>query len=417
MKSVYLFLIILSCNLPYAQSKSIDTLKTFTYKDLKNTFYNYYENDKTVESRSIAKYYLQKAKKEKNDEEIAEGYIIVHLNETFSNALKYLDSLSMISKKLHGNNSKAKIFILKGGLYYKHDNLKASLDNYILGLKYAKTQNNQELINATNMNIAYLYCYMGKNAEAAKTFRYYLYNENNIKDEYQHNQTRVSLINCYIEINKLDSANILIQEGLNSQFVHKSKYSISQYLYLSGWANLKLRRYKAAITELLKSYDYFSSINDSNANYVLYNLGKSYDGLKDKEKAVEYFKILDSNIQKNNITFLELREVYSYLIDYYKEKNNKEKQLYYIDRFLKVDKKLDEQFQYLSTELPKKYDTPKLLEEKEDIINDLKNRKTFLYTSIGLLLIILLILAYLYYNSKKTEKKTQTNCTRFNSFY
>lgn len=403
MKSIYLFLIIIFSNLFYSQNKSIDSLKVFNYKDLKNKFYAYYDNDKTIESRSIAKYYIQKAKKEKNNLQIAEGYIISHLNESFQNALKYLDSLSVISKELHGNISAAKIYLLRGNLYYKHDNLKASLDNYILGLKYAKIKNNQELIDVINLNIANLNSYIGKNEEAARTFRYYLYNAKN--SEFDHNQMRVSLINCYIEINKLDSANILIQEGLNSQFVHKNKYSISQYLYLSGWANLKLKKYKIAITELSKSYDYFSSINDNNANYVLYSLGKAYDGLKNKEKATQYFILLDNNVQKTDITFPELREVYAYLIDYYKENNDKEKQLYYIDRFLKVDKKLDDQFQYLSTELPKKYDTPNLLQEKENIIKDLKNRKTFLYTSIGLLLIILLILAYLYYNSKKTEKK------------
>ncbi len=60
----------------------------------------------------------------------------------------------------------------------------------------------------------------------------------------------------------------------------------------------------------------FSSINDDNANYALYNLGKAYNGLKNREKTIQYFSTLDSNILKNNITFPELREVYTYLIDY-----------------------------------------------------------------------------------------------------
>ena len=55
---------------------------------------------------------------------------------------------------------------------------------------------------------------------------------------------------------------------------------------------------------------------------------------------------LDSNIQKTNNLFPELKEVYTYIINYYKEKDDKEKQLFYIDRFLKVNTKLDEQFKY-----------------------------------------------------------------------
>jgi len=400
----YLFLTILFSNLLYSQDKSIDSLKTFNYKDLKNKFYTYYDNDKTIEAKNVAKYYLQKARKEKNNREIAEGYLLIHLNEDFPNALKYLDSLAVLSKNKQTTISAAKIYTLKGNLYYEYDNLKASLNNYILGLKYARIQNNQVLIDATNINIAYLNCYMGKNEDAAKTFRHYLYNVKN--SELDHNQMRVNLINCYIEINKLDSADILIQEGLNSQFAHKNKYSINQYLYLSGRANLKQKKYTDAITELSKAYHYFSSVNDNTVNYTLFYIGKSYAGLKDKGKAVQNFITLDANLQKTNFTtFSEIREAYTYLIDYYKEKNDKEKQLYYIERFLTVDKKLDDQFKYLSTELPKKYDTPNLLQEKENIINDLQNRKMILNVSIAFLSIILVLLSFLYSRSKKRERQ------------
>lgn len=404
MKVIFSILLFLS-GFIYAQKSIVDALSEFNYSQLKSKFDDYYDNDKVSESKIIAQYYLQKAKKEKNNLQIAEGYILIHFNEDFPTALKYIDSLEIITKNIKGSLYPTRTYLMKGNLYFKYDYLKKALDNYIIALQYAKDQKDQKQIAYANINIAYLNNYLGKYAEAAKIFRYYLYNPNNITNESQHNQIRVSLINCYIELNKLDSANILIKEGQTSAFTGKSKYSVNQYLYFSGYSNLKQKKYTIAINELAKTYNFFSSINDNNANYALYSLGKCYDGLNNKEKAVEYFIRLDSNIQKTNITFPELREVYTYIIDYYKKKNDKEKQLYYIDRFLKVDKKLDEQFEYLSTELPKKYDTPKLLQEKEDIINDLKNRKTFLYTSIGLLLIILLILAYLYYNSKKTEKK------------
>lgn len=401
----FIFPLLLFSNLIFAQRNIFDTLKKSNYPELKNNFYHFFDNDKSYEAKIIAQYYLEKAKKDKNSIQIAEGYNLMHFNEDFPTALKYVDSLTAVTKNVAGDLYPARTYLIKGNLYYKYDNLKAALDNYVLGLQHAKIQKNRSQIAYANMNIAYLNTYIGKNLEAAKTFRYYLYNENNITDEYQHNQMRVSLINCYIEINKLDSANILIQEALKSSFVNKNKYSLNQYLYLSGYSNLKQKKYKTAIAELSKANDYFARIDDNTSNYILYSLGKCYEGLGDKVKAVKNFVKLDSIIQKSNNTFPELREVYTYLIDYYKEKNDKEKQLYYIDRFLKVDKKLDEQFKYLSTELPKKYDTPNLLQEKEGIINDLRNRKTILNVSVGFLLIILLLLSFLYYRSKKTEKQ------------
>jgi AraC-like DNA-binding protein len=381
-----------------------DSLEKYSYSELRNKFYEYDNNGKTAQSKAISIYYLQKAKKEKNNLEIAEGYILKHFNENFPKALKYIDSISIVTESTKGSLYPARIYITRGNLYFKYDNLDAALDNYISGLKYAKEQNNLKLMAYANLNIAYLNNYIGKNEEAAKIFRYYLYNSNNITDEDQHHQIRVGLICCYIELSKLDSANILIKEGRKSALITKNKYSISQYDYLAGFYYLKQRKYATALPELSKAYNYFHTINDNNITNILFSIAKSYDGLNNKENAVKSFSEIDSIVQKTNNIFPELREVYTYLIDYYKEKNNKEKQLYYIDRFLKVDKKLDEQLKYLSIELPKKYENPRLLEEKENIIKDLKNRKITLYVSISIMLLILLLLSYLYYKSKKREK-------------
>ncbi|WP_167356276.1 helix-turn-helix domain-containing protein [Chryseobacterium jejuense] len=403
MKALFIFIFL--SNLCYAQNDKIDSLKTFSYKELKNKFYNYYENIKTDQSKIIAQYYLQKAKKEQNTLQIADGYVLIHFNENLSNALKYLDSTATVTKNLKGTKYPSQTYLMKGNLYYKHDNLKKALDNYILGLQYAKDQKDQKQTAYANMDIAYLNSYIGKNADAAKTFRYYLYNGNDITDESQHNQMRISLIYCYIELNKLDSANILIKEGLKTPLAFTNKYVHHQYIYYVGAYNLKLKKYDIAAKNFLAAYKYFSGVQDQNMNYSLLNIGKSYEGLKDKTKAVENYTKLDSIISKSGYTFPELRDVYTFLIDHYKENNDKEKQLYYIERFLKVDHKLDEQFKYLSTEIPRKYDTPNLLQEKENIIGELKMRKKILYLSISILFLVLIFITYLYYKTKKTEQQ------------
>lgn len=406
MKYIILIILLLSGNLISAQRNHFNNLYEFTYSELKDKFYDYYENNKNSEAKQVAKYYLQKAKNEKNTLEIAEGYILLHFNEDFPTALKYLDSVTIITKNIKAYSYPARPYLIKGNLYYKYDNLKAALDNYILGLKYAKKKNDEKQIAYANMNIAYINSYIGKNSEAAKIFRYYLYNGNNITDDYRHNQMRIALISCYLEINKLDSANILIKEGQKSIPEGENKNKPNTYSYLSGTYDLKSKAYKTAIIKLSDAYTYFTSTNENtNASYALYNLGKAYQGINNEEKAIESYRKLDYDVQKFNITFPELREAYMYLINYYKINNNQQKQLYYIDRFLIIDKKLDEQIQYLATELPKKYDTPNLLQEKEDIIEELKLRKKVLNISLGVLLLILLFIIYLYYRSKKTEKE------------
>jgi len=405
MRSAYLLLFILVFNLSPSKGKINDTLKIYSYSQLKEKFYDYVGNDKISNANVISKYYLQKAKDEKNTTEITEGYVLRHFNLDLQNALKYIDSISIYKKDLDQKIYPARIYLLRGNLYLRHDNLKLAFENYMLGLKYAKEKNNERQIAIANISVAYLNNYIGKHAEAAKILRFYLYHGNYF-NEAEQGRIHYNLADTYIEINKMDSAKTLIQEGVQAALKNKNSYKYYQYLFLDGFYNLKLNKYDIAIEKLLKCKEFFAkNENDLNISYTLLNLGKAYDGLKNKDKAAENFIAIDSIEQKSNNTFPELRDIYTYLIDYYKEKNNKEKQLYYIERFLKVDKLLDSQFKYISRELPRRYDTPQLLKEKENIINDLQNRKKILYISISILFIGLLVLLYLYKKSKNSEKR------------
>lgn len=405
MKFICIILLLLS-NLIYAKKiVENDSLKKYSFLDLKVKFDNYYYRDKIHESKLIATYFLQKAKNEKNENQIAEGYMLMQFDESFTNALKYIDSVKIYSTKLDKRVYPAKIYLLRGNLYFKFDYIRQALDNYILALRYARENKNERQIAFTELNIAFLQNYIGKYKEAAKTFRYYLYNGKSLYN-IERSQIQQNLADAYIALEKLDSAKVLIQEGIQSSLENKDKYNYYKYLSLSGFYDVKKKNYKKAVSDLQLCKIYFSADpSDLNINYTLFVLGKAYIGLHETDRAVQTFVKIDSNIQKTNNNFPELREIYTYLIDYYKKKNDKEKQLYYIDRFLKVDRKLDEQFKYLATELPKKYDTPNLLQEKENIINDLKNRKKIMYLSIGILLLILLSVLYLYYKAKNTAKK------------
>jgi YesN/AraC family two-component response regulator len=227
-------------------------------------------------------------------------------------------------------------------------------------------------------------------------------------NESEHTILKLNLADAYIEINKMDSAYILIQDGLLAAKKSKNVYAYHQNLGLLGYYNLKLKKYNVAIENLQKCKNFFftaSYPSKRNQNYTLLNLGKAYAGLQESDKAIENFAKIDSMVLKTNYVFPELREVYTYLIDYYKEKKDKEKQLYYVERFLDVDKVLDTRFRYISRELPRRYDTPNLLQEKESITKELKQRKIFLYIVLGALLIVLLLFINFYFKYKNAEKK------------
>lgn len=405
MKFRYCILLFLVYNLFCSQNNSIDSLKIYSYIELSQKFYNYNNKNELKKAKIISKYYLQKAKSEKEKDQIAEGYVMMHFNENLPNGLKYLDSLQIITKNSDKDYYPARVFLLRGNLYSKFYNVKAALGNYVLTLKHAKEKGNKRQIAFAEVNIAYLNNYIGKHRDAANTLRYYLYDTDYL-DKKDYDNIHVNLADTYIEINKMDSARMLIKEGLLFSSETGKKYQYHGYLLELGYYNLKLKKYHDAINDLLQCKKYFSTTDDiRNQSYTLLFLGQSYAGLKDKDKAIQAFVELDLHIQRNKYVFPELREVYPYIIDYYKAINNKEKQLYYIERFLKIDQNLDSQFRYISRELPRRYDRPKLLKDKENILIELKNKKIFFYSSLFILSLILLIFIILYRKSKKAEKQ------------
>jgi AraC-like DNA-binding protein len=382
-----------------------NNLEKRTYKELEDEFYKALPGD-TNNSKSIASSYLKKAKSENNTTQIAEGYVMLHFDEELPNALKYLDSLQYITRNSKENTYPARTYLLRGNLYFKTDNLQAALNNYILGLKYAKEKGNKRQIAMAHISIAYLNNYIGKHEETAKVLRHYAYDADYM-NETEINSLKLNLADAYIEINKMDSAYALIQEGLQGSKKNKDVYRYYQNLGLLGYYYLHSKNYQKAIDGLLECEKYFFTKNNGskrNHNYTLLYLGKSYAGLQKKEKAADFFRKIDSMVLKTNYIYPELRDVYTYLIDYYKENNDKEKQLYYVDRFLKVDQVLDTQFRYISRELPRRYDTPELQQEKEDITNELTKRKSLFYIVLSLLLISHLLFINVYFKYKKSEK-------------
>jgi len=406
MKKLKCFLLFLSyINLFYSQNQKTDTLRKYTYEELENKFYNYKDNGKIEPSKIIATYYLQKAKKNKDEKHLAEGFVFIQYNQDLPVALKYIDSLAAISKKLQDGRYPARIYLLKGMSYNNSDNLKLALENFVMGLKYAKEKKNLRQITIAELQIAYLNSYIGKHIEAAKVLEYY-YNNPKSLTEQDVTHIQINLADTYLDIGEYEKAFSLIRDGLTNTLKNHEEVRYNRYLSLLGNYYLQKGKYNLAISPLEKCKKYFLK-NDIplSANYAMLYLGESYSRSKNKKKAIENFNKIDSIVQKTNNTFPELHYAYTYLIDYYKEKNNKEKQLYYIERFLKIDAVLDSQFKYISRELPRKYDTPKLLSEKEEIIRELNHKKYSSYITSSLLCLMLLTLLFLFIKSKRKEKE------------
>ena len=111
-KRQFLFFLLTYTTALLAQNKK-DTLAKYSFSDLEGKINNYYGSNNLAKLEATSLYFLEKAKKEKNNEQIAEGYIIFTSipNETIELIIKELEKFEnnkLFLKKELSLNSLAK---------------------------------------------------------------------------------------------------------------------------------------------------------------------------------------------------------------------------------------------------------------------------------------------------------------------
>ncbi len=378
---------------------SEDSLQTFSYDDLSKKFDKKLDKDNTL-ARVYAVAYLNKGKADKNLKETAVGYSLVSYtyNDLMFRSI-YLDSAISISKKIKHKQYPALFYINKGGAYEEKGKFKQALDNYLIAIKWTKKVKNQHLEFVTKHNIGFLKRSLGKYDEAKALFRSCLLYDSakeimSAKDSLSYLITLSELVHTFRLNKQIDSAIISNNEGLVSA---KNK----DIFYLFKLNESILDYYKGNYKKVIKGSDillekslilnekYFIKTIDL-ANLYLYR-GKSFESLNNQEASIECYKKIDSLLQLSNYMIPETRIIYKSLIDYYNLKGENTQQLFYINKLLKSDSILDNNYKYLNEKLIIDYDTPELLSKKEKLIESLKTNRTNLFTGIVVLISILII--------------------------
>ncbi|WP_430410779.1 helix-turn-helix domain-containing protein [Kordia sp.] len=151
------------------------------------------------------------------------------------------------------------------------------------------------------------------------------------------------------------------------------------------------------------------SISDSLKNTTYKALiAKFTDATNTKEKTIYYAKKIDSYFEANKLPSKEVRSAYELLIENSKEQKNIDMQLLFTKKLLYVDSVLQHEYKTKNTALSEKYDVPKLIKEKEEIVYKLnkQNLNSFLKLGImGMLLFLLGVLVWYNYRRKQVYKK------------
>ncbi|MCB0376755.1 MAG: hypothetical protein KDD04_12630, partial [Sinomicrobium sp.] len=127
-----------------------------------------------------------------------------------------------------------------------------------------------------------------------------------------------------------------------------------------------------------------------------------------EEEAVFYLKKVDTVFQENRDVLPRIRETYALLKNYYKEKNAPEQQLHYVEQLIKLDSILHGNELYLNKNIIEEYDIPRLIAEKETIINALEkkgSRARRIIIIVSAVLAVAVLLLYYQHNRIMLYKK------------
>ena len=393
----------------YAQESAFKIPDTLQSKD-----YDYlFERVKALEDGSVkqALYlqsFLHKAKSEKNQEQIINGYknYLHHSPENLK--LVYADSMIYVAKKSKDNALIGSAYLSKGIVYYAQKKHNYALDNYLIANNFISKTNDSYLIYKVKYNIANIKYYLRFYDEAISLFRECI---TYFKDEnaraYLNSLHLMGL--CYNKIGNYGLCSETNEKGLAEGKRLDDNEMESYFIHSEGINQYFKNNYATAIKKITYSLPFIKENKDfANESVGYFYIGKSYWALHKPKMALPYFRKVDGIFDAKSYIRPDLLENYELIIKYYKSQNNLKAQLHYIEKLLKADHILDTKYEYLSGRIRKEYDTKEIISERNNIKILLDRRKynDFIFIAvITFLFFSILFLVYRHIRNKKIYRQ------------
>lgn len=393
-----------------AAQYNIDSIKALSYQEFENYFRNKTQID-SLEDIVYAQALLAKAKQNSDTLRMADAYCQLSKIHKYSMAIQYADSLILISRNLKNNSSyPAMGYYNKAIFYYYSTQLQKAIKNYVIAHQFAEKSKNDRLSVIINYNIGIVKTYLGEKEEALEIFRN---NVRFIKSSKISNKNKllsnmlIGLADAYISNQKYDSASMIIDKGIELCLQNNYLSYYSEFLNLCGINYYHMKKYQASIDSILKAIKIYDL--KTNVSFAYLYLGKSNQAIGNIETARTNFIKVDSFLCNTNYVACELLETYTPLIEYYKEKNNYIKQLFYTNQLIKFDSIFDTTKEKVTKDIEKNYEIPLLLASKEKLIDKLNNKNRLstktIYLLITFSILLILIASYFIVRNRKYRKR------------
>ncbi|MDR6763865.1 AraC-like DNA-binding protein [Flavobacterium sp. 2755] len=405
-----LFLFLTSFTL-LGQSQKKDLTK-LSYDALHDLYFNNEGNPKKQITYTNA--YMTKAIRENSNIRKAKAnyqIALLYYKKDINKAIMYLDSVIKYSQNTGDKFFPVAAYCEKADFLKMQYKFKEAMINYNQAEKIALKTNTdyyyvvREYIGITKSED------LGDYNEALDIFKecYHYYKTvdvRNSKYSKRYQGIIFGLADCYKSLQNTDSTTYYNKLGYReSQITKNEEY---KYLFtLNEGANQVLKKnYKEALDSINKALPKMIEYNNvGNVLAAYFYLGKTYEGLGKKTIAAKNFIKVDSMYKVTKEISTEFIDGYPYLITYYKNLGNKEKQLKYITAYMAIDSILQKNYKELNKLVQKEYDTPHLISEKESLIEFLNNEQTKFYWGLGFLFIAIVAISGFGLHQYQLKKK------------
>lgn len=395
-----------------------DSLQNKTLRELATAFWNVKDLD-SVYKRKLADTYIFKAKKQINNERIADGYqMFLSIYEKQPEiSLQYADSIIEITKKLQNNHYPSTGYMIKGNILSTIEQHDAALEAYLVAKEYAERNNNKRQLIGLKHNIALLKTILGKEKEALLVYKenysYLLKQDSVIKRSQIYIATLYKLSDSYNRLKYYDSAYFYLKKGIKASLSSTYKHYYPNLLFAYGINSYYREEYQSAIDSLDKALILSEEdVNDVNVRKGYLYLAKTYLQLKEEQKALQYLKKVDEITNESNYR-LEIGETFTLLLDHYKKNKDQRNQLEIMKKLLRYENASNIKYSRLNHSIVKKYDIPQLIKDKDHLISEIRNdNKVLTYKSIAFSVFLIIIVSslYIYFSKKRKNKyKVQLN--------
>lgn len=353
------------------------------------------------------KEFLEKAKREKNDEELVNGYRNYVHYISKDHVAAYADSMVYVAEKSKNNKLKSDAYLSRGIAYYGLKNYNGALEDYLTAYNFSLKTENLYLQYKIKYNLAHIKYYLGHYTDAIVLFK-------ECVDFFKDGNTRAylnslhSLALSYNRMGNIGMSAHWIEMGVQEAERIGDNSMDAYFMHLSGVNEFFRENYNLTIQHITSSLPEIQKIDDfGNEAVGNFYIGKAYWKLGKLPLAISYFEKVDEILHLRQYTRSDLREAYELLIQFYQSKNDLPKQLFYTKRLSTVDSILRENQQVLNPKIHKKYDIIKLELKKSEAESNLnKSRKTVIILT-GLIILFTVVGIYLTIQFRKTQKENK----------